>query len=522
MYWKRRWIIQEVAASSSVQVMIGSSRITLEGMTTALSKCRASCYWLSEFDSSYFHLGQVLLFRKLYQDDQKPLLCEMVRNTQRSLSVDVRDSIFALVGICKDGALLIPDDLGYQYPVEVAVMHITKAIIRETGCLDLIVINGNQGNALIQGPLPSWTPNWLSPSVPAEAYQLVEKTPCSEPGVPEVLPIDSRILRARGFVLGTILDITAPPRCVLTSPFQDDQETASGDCVPLATLKPAPYYSSNHEIRKALAACIESSKTLSATDESSRIIPRERSWSLTCVALGARWYPVQHIQTWVNNHAMFPIGSNSLSCSWIECTSHHLLKAILSSKTLTVMLMIVFALAYLAGFYSPALWLNRLAEHRQSALIPIASFFLSETTWLIIFAILAAKILKPWAGKAASGQQAVKNFEEGVSKFASSSTRLFVSEKGFLGTTITTARIGDKVCFLDRCSSIVLLREVNDSSEGRQYQVVGKAEVQLSTEDQYTYREIQLPYSDSGSSIEMTRIMRLREDELAKQDFDLV
>lgn len=103
-----------------------------------------------------------------------PLLCEAIKKTQSSLSTDVRDTIFALLGICEHGAELVPKDLGYQHPVEVIIMHITKALIRKTGCLDFILLNVAHSNTRSHGKLPNWTPDWLSHSLPGDAYLLAE------------------------------------------------------------------------------------------------------------------------------------------------------------------------------------------------------------------------------------------------------------------------------------------------------------------------------------------------------------
>jgi hypothetical protein len=141
--------------------MCGSDKITSEDMNVAISRCRVSCYWLSEVDTAHQQLKRVLWFRECYQRNGGPLLCDAIRMSQSSLSTDNRDKIFALLGICPDGFDLLPEEFGYQYPVEVLVMNVTKALIRRTGCLDLILLNKTCGMHGRKAALPDWTPDWL-------------------------------------------------------------------------------------------------------------------------------------------------------------------------------------------------------------------------------------------------------------------------------------------------------------------------------------------------------------------------
>jgi hypothetical protein len=81
----------------------------------------------------------------------------------------------------------------------------------------------------------------------------------------------------------------------------------------------------------------------------------------------------------------------------------------------------------------------------------------------------------------------VPHFERGLCDLVASSTRLLVSDIGFLGTTCSAAKIRDEICFLIGCSHPIILRKINDGDHQPQYQVVGTAEVHLSRDDRKHY-----------------------------------
>ncbi|KAH8594605.1 isoprenoid synthase domain-containing protein [Bisporella sp. PMI_857] len=119
------------------------------------------------------------------------------------LSTDNRDKILALLGICEDGAELVPEEIGYQYPAEIIAANITKALIQKTGYLDFILINSKYEVTQSEGTLPTWTPDWVSPKIPSYIY-LQAKRPRKAQRVlsSAELPIGSGILRVQGAIIG--------------------------------------------------------------------------------------------------------------------------------------------------------------------------------------------------------------------------------------------------------------------------------------------------------------------------------
>ncbi|KAH6719698.1 hypothetical protein BKA61DRAFT_730128 [Leptodontidium sp. MPI-SDFR-AT-0119] len=153
-YWKRRWIIQEIAVSPRVQIICDGMRMTLEDMKAAIRPCRKSCYWNSETETAYSFIDRILQFRHDCQAGMKPSLCKSIAMTRESLSADPRDSIFALLGICHDGPELVPTP-NYQQPLEAIVLDISRSLLRKKNYLEVVLINRLleiEGNP---APLPS-------------------------------------------------------------------------------------------------------------------------------------------------------------------------------------------------------------------------------------------------------------------------------------------------------------------------------------------------------------------------------
>lgn len=89
-------------------------------------------------------------------------------------------------------------------------MNITKALIRRIGRLAFLLLNTSYGCTRTAGPLPSWTPDWLSHKLPEEALELAEKPRGHQQVlVAEKLPIESRMTLVQGVVVGTIPHISS-------------------------------------------------------------------------------------------------------------------------------------------------------------------------------------------------------------------------------------------------------------------------------------------------------------------------
>lgn len=525
-YWKRRWIIQEIAAATRVQVMCGNQRIDLHEMNTAISRCRASCYWVQEIDSTYRYLENVLGFRKLYKENQKPLLTQAIRKSRNSFSTDPRDKIFALLGICDDGVELLPENIRYQYSAEVIVSNVTKALIQKNGCLDLIVINSIYGTTRDRGVLPTWTPDWLSHDIPGAAYRIAE-TRCEmcQHVLPSVnLPIDSGILRVQGVSIGNILSITSAVQYEVIS--CNTSECADRSTSPPAS--PPSYYRDSDETRMALIRCLIGDMPWDSID-----FDAATNMYALGAAMGTPKFRFERksdrtderlttaqkaISTWVHTHSAFPIQEKSLE-EWLEngtafrfwigiCNSHFVLVLVFSFPLLSILL--VAATIFFI--------VSRTSGTVKALLVLFCILF-----WAPIMIGVALDVSIYLAGVAKFVARTIPRFEMGLIDLLSSSRRLLVSDQGFLGTTYVAAEPGDKICFLERCSGAVILRtrdgdmRVGDDIRPR-YQVVGLVDVRLSEKDRDEHRKFQ----PSGDGNWIHGLLLKYKNQGLLQEFDLV
>jgi hypothetical protein len=72
-YWRRLWIIQEIAVASRTHVLCGNVSITLHDLEKAISCARESQYWHPAVESGYFYFGRIMEIRSLYQTERLSL-----------------------------------------------------------------------------------------------------------------------------------------------------------------------------------------------------------------------------------------------------------------------------------------------------------------------------------------------------------------------------------------------------------------------------------------------------------------
>lgn len=535
-YWKRRWIIQEIAAASKVQVMCGNERITLHEMDTAISRCQTSCYWLREVESAYYYLEKVLDFRDRYQDNRKPLLSHAIKKSRNSLSTDARDKIFALLGICDDGAELVPEKLGYQYSAEVIVSNITKALIQKTGCLDLILINSIY-KTQNRGALPTWTPDWLSHDISEAAHRLAE----SPRGMQQVLPpadllIDSGILRVQGVSLGKILDITSSAQYEFISNDAGDYADR-----PISSVSSTPsYYRDSHDTSMALIRCLSGNIPAKADRESTATLV----YALRA-ALGTEGFDFERnldetdehltrsaqnaVATWVDTYRAFSIKEKSLK-DWLETGTAFRFWIRICNSSFALALVFISLLAIVAAIYYSIVpfmkFIVKAKEHGLSEdasaalIIPFCIFWWPS---ILFSPLVPFGVVDSFARTANFVAVMIPHFEMGLADFLSSSRRLLVSDRGFLGTTYVAAEPGDEICFLVGCSSAVILRKrdgdtVSGDDLPPKFKVVGKVKVHLSLKDQYKYGRFQ-----PGDDEYLENIFSVEYAEQGSlQEFDLI
>lgn len=167
-YWRRVWIIQEIASSKKVWIRCGSQCAIWEDVVravlsipTAGGRSRLSVV-TQTFSSKLGSMENVVLIdalRGFTQDARSrseyvSLLSAMTRSNT-ALATIPNDKIYGLLAIAKDGQDLIPRP-NYELSAEEICMTVTAAIIAASADLDIICYT----KASPRRALPSWIPEW--------------------------------------------------------------------------------------------------------------------------------------------------------------------------------------------------------------------------------------------------------------------------------------------------------------------------------------------------------------------------
>lgn len=523
-YWRRRWIIQEIAASFQVQVISDDERMNFNDMVIALDLCRKSRYWLPEMGADYAFIAGIVQFREQFQGNQKPLICDAIKRSRNSVSRDRADKLFALLGISLDGVDLVPES-AYQQPIEVVVMNLTRALIAKTGCLDFILINSTgTGNEL---GLPSWAPDWLSGRLPAQAYALAQKPRTDHP---LALPLssDSTQLQIPGICLGSISNVTSilDPSVILN---QKSEEPVTELQFTTEATKRKYYQYGNRDGLDAILDCLLEACKISHNDT-----PNFTPWptmhgrtaildsfsearhylesvSASTTHVNSSTYSVEGLfSQWMTANASFPVENKYLK-DWLTQSPAfgvmlRLFKFFLCTSVGYDLILI--SLCCLFAIPSAMLIKSRSSGSVSGAIALFIIFTLLFWTALWQLPRLSRHIADLYKYE--------KYFRDRLPDTVGCSMRVMGSREGFIGMVPASARSGDIVCHLLGSEHTFVLRGVpkmNGQSE-QEYTIVGKASVVLNQPHQNRYRWV----FEKDAQAEFKR----RRDQPGVQQFVLV
>jgi hypothetical protein len=522
-YWKRRWVIQEIAVSSRVEILCGRARMTLRDMEAAITLCRRSCYWHAETEMLYLFIQRIMEFRHAYQAQLAPSLCKAITMSQKFISTDPRDIFFALLGICHDGLELVPTP-NYQQPVEVIARDITRALLPKKKYLEIVLLNRLTETGIRPAPLPSWVPVGFTADLPEDSYALANKKLASwgEMQMPDAIAANCDTFQVLGLTIGTIVAATSTTdrkgisEGSLSQSFEPIQSSDT-------SAPPTAYYKSDSETLAALFSCLITREkyTMGAwarfhspmrpsAARSPKFVDRVRfhmvwhacclylagrnitrwsmSWSpLTCCLLSSRkaashGYDVESAEDkdlvmqglfvqWFEANATFMVQGRALK-EWTKLHNFWIfLMGMFDSLAGLTLICVV------AGFeLTFGLYMEHVIRISQGHLIAIALCLIvlgvAKLSFFVIYRYKVFHLLrKIWVNMPGVLQTPKK---------------LVLSDKGFTGMAGSEAQPGDKICFLAGRNSPVVLRE-RRRGDRMQYTVVGESYVYLSVPDRKSY-----------------------------------
>lgn len=219
-YWRRVWIIQEIASAPQVVIRCGSKEVIWEDMVKVTEKI-PTAGGLSRLSvvSRTFHpslppISPTHALREVTQEAdgryQYKGLLNFMKRSKNALATNKLDKIYGVLALTKDGHELVPNP-NYKLSVEDVCTMTTAAIIRATRDLDIICYGGSRTSPT----QPSWVPDWSNqlPStmvsdIAGDAlFNATGKSTATEysrsPHIGEFIK-DGQVLNAQGFVFDVL------------------------------------------------------------------------------------------------------------------------------------------------------------------------------------------------------------------------------------------------------------------------------------------------------------------------------
>ena len=211
-WFRRVWIIQEVAVSSKASIVCGSHKVSWEALSSMTSYFRSnhldnivgtsSATW-----TTILTMGWVRDARTKQNTGIPPTLLQLLEATQLCHCTDPRDRVFALFGIAPDA---YSAGLAPNYSLECTEVYQAAAIYflfvrRNLTCLSFC---GQRLRASALD-LPSWVPNWDLKSSQAYLSPLTDQGFKAGKGTTFKMSIcdAAQVLTLSGFIVDTIKDV---------------------------------------------------------------------------------------------------------------------------------------------------------------------------------------------------------------------------------------------------------------------------------------------------------------------------
>lgn len=211
-YWKRVWIIQEITVAQNVTISYGQGEFKWNDIATIMEMLRQSATGsANNQETNFMDAVHLLDFRELYLRKREPIsLIHALRLSRKTLATDLRDKIFALLGLCHDHDFFVPTP-NYRQTLGSIIADMSRKMMALDRSLDLVVLNGTFPGLKTEN-LPTWAPNWpriWSGLMTVQEEMLLREFKVSKEVSPVLQGSTNDILRVRGIRLGPIISLTS-------------------------------------------------------------------------------------------------------------------------------------------------------------------------------------------------------------------------------------------------------------------------------------------------------------------------
>jgi hypothetical protein len=473
-YWRRIWIIQEVAVAAKVRVICGEDEISWDELATAntvYERWRPAELASKHRGGNYSYVQNITIFRQQIALEEPISLLLAMSKTQKALSTDPRDKIFALLGLCCDGSTLVPSP-NYVQSVDDVLRDMTRKMMRTFRSLDIMFAGSSQIDShSSQRSRPSWAPDLLSRNA-LNAFDSKNDEP--SPLTSEIkgfLLTDGMfrndILRIQGLVYGTVGYCSRELNNNVIANHFDSQLGQAGD-----------YYSGISEFRDAVSECLfgkegqhESSADMNQIEARRRLLD---------LVLGRNKAGLLDLRHFIHD---FHVGSHNPMCG--------LLDELDISRT-----------EFGSHFERFLCHHPDYEADYESTLLTTTRKFLGEASRVIE----NARIINNWRNpnlfqKVKAGltnklksesQRQIQYTEHRVFaryflSAALEKRQLIILQTGQVGRASGFTRPGDKICRIRGCSRPVVLREEGAIQGNAKYRLVSDATLSFSKKDVSNY-----------------------------------
>jgi hypothetical protein len=154
-YWRRVWIIQELALGRSVTIHCGQLQITWNALSSSIRKPYLDKYAASP---DLINIRNLVQFQYDASWNKPVPFLEALRRSSTSLSTEPRDKVFALLSLVYDSALYIPVP-NYKQSLRDISVSMTLSAWSTTSSLDIIPLLAPHCD---RSDIPTWSPNWFA------------------------------------------------------------------------------------------------------------------------------------------------------------------------------------------------------------------------------------------------------------------------------------------------------------------------------------------------------------------------
>lgn len=187
-FWSRVWIIQEISRASTVELRYGPISLswkrlcTEAGLSTKLDRLRMSDKYKAKYTALQDMISPLNDFRTRERSDifggKRLSMLRALVDSRYSMATDLRDKVYALLGITIDGPTLVPMP-NYISTVQDVFIQCARRIIINQQQVSAILL---AARARYDNPdVASWIPNWAALGDQRIPPWILKSIQCSRP-----------------------------------------------------------------------------------------------------------------------------------------------------------------------------------------------------------------------------------------------------------------------------------------------------------------------------------------------------